>query len=45
MATIRKRDFNIVKGIKREIDLRTKTESTQKPKYNRKTKYKGVYND
>ena len=40
MAKIRKRDFNILAGIRGEIDLRTKSESKPKPKYNRKEKYK-----
>lgn len=40
MAKIRKRDFNILAGIRGEIDLRTKSESKSKPRYNRKEKYK-----
>lgn len=40
MAKIKKRDFNILSSIKGEIDLRTKSESIKKPKYNRKEKYK-----
>lgn len=40
MAKIRKRDFNILSSIRGEIDLRTKSESKLKPKYNRKEKYK-----
>lgn len=35
-----KRDINLLLNVKREIDLRTKSESNPKPKYNRKSKYK-----
>lgn len=43
MAKIRKRDFNIISSIRGEIDLRTKSESKPKSKYNRKEKYKNNY--
>jgi hypothetical protein len=38
-----KRDKNILLHIKREINLSTKSESTKKPKYTRKQKYKNEY--
>lgn len=37
---MKQRDLNILKSIKREIDLRTKSESLKKKKYTRKTKHK-----
>jgi len=38
--TQKKRDRNILAHIKREINLSTRSESTKKKKYTRKTKHK-----
>lgn len=38
-----KRDLNILLSIRGEIDLRTKSSTIRKPKYNRKEKHKNKY--
>jgi hypothetical protein len=37
------RDYNIVMTIRREIDLRTKSETKRKPKFSRKEKHRSKY--